>query len=205
MANFPSRPDWRRKRPAPRKAAGAPLSLSENIVWKRIVEPRERYRIVYRDGDNVMSDRTVELLKIGEFSHKIYFGVMHAGIFKTLRSDRIVSVVEQLTQGHEPSIRPQPTYSTQLPGFPLPNAVFKMPTTAVSNKTWTVDLNKYTCTCPEKRIRSGFGYESGQLGFVCPHMAKAILTYLPKSAEGWSQELLIFLRDTTRIHIDNLT
>jgi len=203
----PLRPIWAHKRPAPRKAPGAPPSLKDTVTWTRIVEPRERYRIVYRDRDNAMTERTIELQKVGHSGDTEYFGVMHAGKFKTLRVDRVVSVMEQLTTGHESSIRPQPTYSTQLPAWPFAGAVFKISQTAASrhNRTWTVDLNHYTCSCPEKRIRTGMGYEPGQLGYVCDHMAKAILANLSADAAGWPPELLNFLRNPRKIHIDNLS
>jgi hypothetical protein len=123
--------------------------------------------------------------------------------FKTLRADRIVGVLEQISKDHEPSIRPQPTYGTDLPKFPLPNAVYRIPTVAVSNRTWKVDLNLYTCTCPEKRIRFGAGYMPGKIGYVCPHMARAILVKLPAAA-GWPPEVLAFLSDPRKMHIDNL-
>jgi len=200
---FVSRPAYARKRPAPRHAPGAPRLVSEDIVWTRIVQPREKYRVIYRDRDNLTSDRTIELQKIGHMGDLPYLGVMHAGKFKTLRSDRIVAVLEQLSTGHPPSIRSQPTYTTQLPKFPLPNAVYKMPTVAAGPRTWTVDLNKYTCTCPEKRIRAPMGYEPGTVGYACPHMARAILDYLPTNA-GWDTELLTFLKDSRKMHIDNL-
>ncbi len=179
--------------------------MADNIRWTRIVDPRERYRIVYRDRDGELSERNIELQKIGEFSHETYFGVTHAGGFKTLRADRIVAVLQQLTQGHGPSIHPMPNYAMDLPKFPLENAVYKMPTVAVSHRTWTVDLNRYMCACPEKRIRAASGYEPGKLGFVCPHMARAILDYLPAGSPGWSPELLKFVADPRKVHIDNLT
>lgn len=192
------------KRPAPRKAPGSPPLMNDNITWTRILDPREKYRVVYSDRDNSMSERMIEVLKFGEFGGTKYVGVMHAGKFKTLRINRIVSVIEQLTTGHEPCLRSQPTYSSRLPAFPLPNAQYKIGTIAVSNRTWTVDLNLYTCTCPEKRIRIGMGYEPGQLGYTCPHMARALLANLPADA-GWQPELLEFLRDPRKIHVDNLS
>jgi len=179
------------------------------VIWTRIVDPRERYRITYRDRDGELTERTIDLLKVG-FSPRPggqgrtdYYGVMDAGRFKTMRVDRVVSVIEQLTTGHASSIRPAPSYSSELPRFPLDNAVYKMPTVAQSNRTWTVDLNRYTCTCPEKRVRAGKGFEPGKLGFVCPHMARAILEHLPSSA-AWPPELLNFLADPRKVHIDNL-
>lgn len=168
------------------------------------MEPRERYRIVYIDRNNDRSERTVELLKTGDLKGTPYLGVMEGGRFKTLQTHRVVEVLDQITTGHDPSIRSQPTYATQLPAFPLANAVYKIPTIAAGNRTWTVDLNAYTCTCPEKRIRSGFGFVPSQMGYVCPHMARAILDHLPGGSAGWSPEMLGFLSDPRRIHIDNL-
>ncbi|HZL27661.1 MAG TPA: hypothetical protein VFC39_14140 [Acidobacteriaceae bacterium] len=200
---MPNSPNFRRKRPAPRTATGWGKSVSDTVNWTRVLDPRESYRIVYIDRDNEQSDRIIDLLKLGDVSGTPYLGVMHQGRFKTLRADRVIGV-EQLSSGHQPSIHAQPTYSTELPQFPLPNAVYKIPTTAVSNRTWTVDLNTYICACPEKRIRSGYNYKPGQLGFVCDHMAKAILANLPSAAAGWPPELLRFLADSRRVHIYNL-
>jgi hypothetical protein len=177
--------------------------MNDTVEWSRIIEPRERYRILYIDRDNERSEREIELVKIGESRGTPYLGVNHAGKFKTLRADRVVSVL-QLTTGHEPSIEPWPSYASELPHFPVDGAVYKIPTTAASNRTWTVDLNAYTCSCPEKRIRAGMGYKPGQLGFVCDHMAKAILLHLPPGDGGWSHTLLRFLGDPRRVHIDNL-
>lgn len=201
----PRQPAYRRARPAPRTAPGPPRMNIDDITWTRILDPRERYSVIYRDRDNALTERTIELLKIGTLAGHQYFGVMHVGKFKTLRSDRIVSVIEQLTTGHEPSIRPQPTYTTELPPFPLENAVYRMPTAAVSNRTWTVDLNRYICACPEKRIRAAAGYEPGRLGYVCSHMAKAILDYLPTDALAFTPEIRAFLADPRKIAINNLT
>lgn len=178
--------------------------MHNTITWTRVVEPRELYRIMYMDRDNQRTERIIELRKVGDVDGTIYFGVLHDGKFKTLRSDRIIAVTEQITKGHEASITPAPTYATTLPPFPLANAVYRMPTTAVSGRTWRVDLNLYTCTCPEKRIRFGKGYQPGQLGYVCPHMARAILDYLPADS-GWTTSLLDFLRNPRKVHIDNLT
>lgn len=205
MPTRTTRPNWRSKRPAPRLATGAPPLLNDDIVWTRIVQPRERYRILYIDRDGAESEREIELQKIGHLKDTPYLGVTHQGKFKTLRTDRIVGVLAQLTEGHAPSIHAQPTYATELPLFPLENAVYKVATIAAGNRTWTVDLNKYTCTCPERRIRAGFGYEPGRVGYVCPHMARAILDHLPEGAEGWTPELLRFLSDPRRMHIDNLS
>jgi hypothetical protein len=202
-------PDYRRKRPAPRKAGGWGKPITDSVAWTRILDPRERYRILYEDRDGDRTERVIELLKLGQIAGTPYLSVMHEGRPKTLRADRVVAVLEQLTAGHTPSIHAQPTYATILPQFPLANAVYKIPTTAVSNRTWTVDLNLYTCSCPEKRIRTALGYKAGTLGFVCAHMAKAILENLPtiKSPDngGWTPELLRFLADPRRVHIDNLS
>ena len=89
------------------------------------------------------------------------------------------------------------------PAFPLENAVYKIQQTANPKKSWMVDL-QYTCACPEKRIRSVAGYAPGQLGFACLHIARAILDYLPADSPGWTPELLTFLGDRSRMHIDNL-
>ena len=204
-------PDFRRKRPAPRQAGGWGKPVTDDVTWTRTLDPREKYRIIYIDRENQRSQRDIELLKIGHTTlndeQTPYLGVMHQGRFKTLRADRVVEVTQidpAPGAGHEPSIRPYPTYRTKLPAFPVPGAVYKMPTTAASNRTWTVDLNAYTCTCPEKRIRSGFGYEPGELGFACDHMAKAILAHLPAGSADWTPELLQFLGNPRRVHIDNL-
>lgn len=202
--SFPTRPDYKRKRPAPRMATGEPRNINDTVTWTRDIQPRERYRIVYRDGNGELSDRVIELQKLGESRGTEYFGAMHVGRFKTFRLDRLVSVTEQLTTGHTPSLQPMPTYSTELPAFPLPNAVYKMATQAVSNRTWTVDLNRYICACPEKRIRGAAGYAPGQLGYVCSHMAKAILEFLPANSTGWTPALVKFLQNPRRIHIDSL-
>ena len=211
---LPRRPDWKRKRPAgwshskaaarPAASAGSPPRLNDTVTWTRIVSPREHYRVTYIDRDGAASDRVIELAKLGHSGDAQYLGVNHQGKFKTLRADRIVRV-EQLSRGHPPSIRPFPMYRDMLPAFPIAAAVYRIATTAASNRTWTVDLNAYSCTCPEKRIRSGFGYAPGQLGFVCDHMAKAILAHLPADDAAWSPELRAFLADPRKVHIDNLT
>jgi hypothetical protein len=201
---LPSRPDWSRKRPAPRRAAGPPRPITDTVTWTRIVEPRERYRILYLDRENTRGERDIDLQKIGISQGEVYLGVWHEGRFKTLRADRVLAV-EQLSTGHAPSIQAAPTYALQLPAFPVEGAVYKIPTTSASNRTWTVDLNRYTCSCPEKRIRGGMGYAPGQLGFVCDHMAKAILGHLPEGAATWSIELRSFLANPRKVHIDNLT
>jgi hypothetical protein len=47
------------------------------------------------------------------------------------------------------------------------------------------------------------GYEP-DFGFVFSHMARAILDHLPKDASSWTPELLAFLADPRKVHIDNL-
>lgn len=200
--NFPRQPAFTHKRPAPRKAVGWGKPVTEDVVWTRNIEPREMYLIVYIDRDDQRSEREIELQKLGDIQGTPYLGVMHGGRFKTMRADRVVEVT-QLSEGHTPSIRAFPAYATELPVFPLENALYKIPTIAASSRTWTVDLNHYTCTCPEKRIRTAAGYRPGQLGFVCLHMSRAILDNLPAN-HSWPPELLSFLGDRRRMHIDNL-
>jgi hypothetical protein len=210
-SRIPSRPAWKHKRPAPRTTTPGSFDKSklmkhDDVAWSRIVDPRERYRIVYEDSAGAREERIIELLKIGEREGSPYLGVMHQGKFKTLRADRVVEVLEQLTSGHAPSIVAAPTYATRLPAFPLregQDSRVRIPQTARPASKWTVDLRQYTCSCPEKRIRSPFGYEPGQLGFVCSHVARAILENLPADA-NWAPALLAFLRNPRRIHIDNL-
>ena len=195
-------PNWPHKRPAPKKAAGSPANITDDVHWTRNIEPRERYRIVYVDRNGERSERTIDLVKMGDSQGIPYVGVFEAGRFKTYRQDRIIDVLEQFTTGHEPSISAQPTYATQLPQFPDGYAVYRVPSIA-GNRSWSVDLNQYICTCPEKRIRESMGYLPGTLGHVCPHMARAILEHLPENS-GWAPELLTFLRDPRKMHIDNL-
>jgi hypothetical protein len=190
-------------------APGSPRPLTGEVIWTRIVEPRERYRITYRDKQGHLTERNIELQKIGHtpagpgHGQTEYFGVMHEGRFKTFRVDGVISVIEQLTAGHESSIRPAPSYSSELQPFPLPNAQYRIATIKDPNRRWTVDLNLYTCTCPEKRIRGQVGYTPPQLGAICPHVAKAILENAPP---GWlSPELQSFLANPRKVHIDNLT
>lgn len=200
-----TRSSYRHSRPAPRKASGPPKPITDDVTWTRIVDPHEQYRIAYLDKNDQHSKRTIDLTKIGHSGEFHYLGVMQDGKFKTLRADRVVDVLEQLSTGHAPSIFAAPQYSTVLPVFPIDKAVYKVPATAAySTRTWTVDLNLYTCTCPEKRIRSARGYKPGQLGFCCDHIAKAILANLPANAPGWSDGLRAFLGDSRKLHIDNL-
>jgi hypothetical protein len=209
-SNIPARPSWKHKRPAPRTVTPGNFDKSklmkhDDVNWTRVVDPRERYRILYEDRDGQREERTIELQKIGDREGTPYLGVMHQGKFKTLRAGRIVDVLEQLTIGHEPSIHAAPSYATLLPKFPVTfRGPIRIPQTARPTSKWSVDLALYTCSCPEKRIRSGFGYAPGQLGFVCSHIARAILENLPATA-GWPDELLTFLRDPRRVHIDNLS
>ena len=207
-------PAWAHKRPAPRKAPGPPPFMPDKVTWTRTCDPREKYRIVYRDRDNALSERVIELLKVGSFGGQTYYSVLHAARPKTLRADRIVAVLAQLSEGHAPTLHPQPTYASRLPSFPVLAGESTAPVLKVgavaagSNRTWTVDLGSYTCTCPEKRLRVAAGYEPGLLGYVCPHMARAIITNLPTHtdpATGWTHELLTFLNDPRKVHIDNLT
>lgn len=204
-----NRPSWKHKRPAPRTAAAGTFDKSklmkqDDVDWSRIIDPPERYRILYQDRHGKRTERVIELRKIGIYDGSPYYGVMHLGQPKTFRCDRVIAVLEQLTEGHECSIEPAPDYSTQLPKFPVANAQYKVPQTARPDRNWSVDLNLYTCSCPEQRIRREFGYGPGDLGFTCSHMARAILDHLPAEA-NWPPALLLFLRNPRRIHIDNLT
>lgn len=201
---MPQQPAYKRSRPAPRRAPGSAPQISDTVVWSRIIQPRERYRIVYQDKDGVQSIREIELTKIGESKSLPYLGVMHEGKFKTMRVDRVLQVLEQITTGHPSSIHAAVTYRDTLPTFPIEQAIFRVPTITVSTRTWTVDLNRYVCTCPEKRPRAGKGYKPGQLGYVCPHVARAILDHLPADDTTFTPELRAFLSDPRKIHVDNL-
>lgn len=233
MKSQATRPSFRHARPAPRNAPGPPRRIHDEVTWTRTLggpgeAPRELYLIRYLGSDNIETERTVELLKVGHIlspnggQQQGYLGVndlSDAGRFKTLRTDRVTAVLAQLTQGHAPSIRAYPTYRTRLPGFPVAGAVYKVPQTANPARFWTVDLNAWTCTCPERRQRTARGYKPGDLGFVCNHMAQAILDHLPATqvsgAEfprngiggkgcAWTAELLIFISDPRRVHLDHL-
>lgn len=176
--------------------------MAENIAWTTEVEPRERYRIQYQGRDGEVTVREVELCRIGTFNGRSYAGVLDGGHFKTLRTEGI-RTAEKLGEG--PSrLQAFPTYETLLPVWAEPNSVLRVPTLK-GNRTWMVDLNAYVCACPEKRIRSARGYAPGQLGMVCPHLARAILANLAPYAPGWTPELRAVLADPTFTHIDNLT
>jgi hypothetical protein len=196
-------PNWKRKRAAPRTATGWGKPITDDVVWTRLLSPAESYQVEYVDRHGEISERIIDVMKIGSIGDVDYLGVRHVGKFKTLRADGIRKV-RQLTEGHAPSIFAFPGYDDQLPVFPIASAMYKMATIAVSTRRYTVDLNLYTCTCPEKRERVAKGYKPGQLGFVCPHMARAILENLPADA-AWSPQLIKFLKDPRRVHIDNLT
>ena len=198
-------PSYSRSRPAPRRSGGPPIQISDTVNWTRIVDPRERYRIVYQDRDGAQSIREIELTKMGDSKGTAYLGVFHEGKFKTMRTERVIQVLEQLTTGHPSSLHAAPTYRTKLPAFPIESAVYSVPTIAASNRTWTVDLDLYTCTCPEGAFRSGKGYKPGELGFVCPHIARAVLDHLPaECGPDWTPEMRAFLSDPRKMHIDNL-
>lgn len=201
-------PSARPAHPARPQPAAAPQPINDLVKWERVLdrtgrEPAELYRIEYCDRTGEVTVRELELRKVGTLDGTPYLGVLHDGRFKTLRADRVLSVV-QLSAGHAPSIHAEPTYATELPPFPAP-VICRIPTVAAGNRTWTVDLACYTCTCPERRVRTARGYRAGQLGFVCPHVARAILEHLPADAPAWPPELRRFLADPRKVHIDNLT
>ena len=201
---MPQQPAFKRSRPAPRNAPGRPQQISDTVTWTRIVTPHERYSIVYQDRNGDRSIREIELTKMGDSQGTAYLGVHHEGKFKTMRVDRILQVLEQITTGHPSSIQAALNYRSELPPFPIEGAVYRVPTIAAGTRTWTVDLNRYTCTCPEKRVRAGKGYKPGQLGFVCPHIARAIVDHLPAESGDFTPGLRAFLSDPRRVHIDNL-
>ncbi len=164
-----------------------PLHL--DIVWTEEFRPPETYQIEYADRFGEFSERTVHLSRKGHLSGHDYVGIYEDGQFKTLRADRILKAVpvsESALASPRPSLRVLPTYSTLLPAWPTPEAVFKIKTISGS-RHWTVDLNAYSCTCPEKRTRAQS--PSGSLGRVCPHMAEAILANLTPDA-GWDPDLI---------------
>ena len=112
-------PAYSRSRPAPRRSAGPPKQISDTVTWTRTVDPRERYRIVYQDRDGAQSIREIELTKMGDSQGTAYIGVNHEGKFKTMRMDRVLQVLQQLTTGHPSSLHAAPTYRTALPKFPV--------------------------------------------------------------------------------------
>ena len=155
--------------------------------------------------DEDVDERTVKLLRMGHVGSVRYLGVMHQGIFKTPRAERVRSV-RQLTDGHPCRITVLPTYRDELPPWPGTAEVVKVPQ-STGKRTWTVDFRTYTCSCPERRVRDGMGYRPGQLGGVCPHLARALLKYLPADLDpklGWTPDLREFLGTPTKTSIENL-
>lgn len=197
---------WPSNRPSARRpgASSAPRPITDDIQWTRQLDPPESYEITYADSKGDVTTRVIDLRRIGRQAGIEYLGAIDRGKFKTFRAEN-VRTVRQLTAGHPPSIVAFPviSYVDRLPAFPVSGAVYRIPTTAVSKRRWTVDLNRYTCSCPERRIRGAAGYEPGQLGFVCLHMSRAILEHLPKDA-NWPPALLHFLGSRIRVHIDSL-
>ncbi len=190
-------------------AAPTHMLRSEDIDWTRTVQPRERYRILYLDRNGEQTERTIELQRIGHRHETPYLGVMDEGVFKTMRTDRVLAVLDQFTTGHAPSIFAAVTYATTLPHFPVTGCKVRVPTTHAHNpdarKAWTVDLDAYTCTCPERRRREPKGYTPGKVGAVCDHLAKAILAKLPIPPPAeWTPNLIEFLRNPQNTALSNL-
>jgi hypothetical protein len=221
------RPAYTAKRPTQRVVSNASPSALD-IIWSPPLTPRETYRILYSKADGSVSERIIDLLKLGSHDGHTYLGVRDKGIFKSFRRDRVLDVLEQISTGHTPSLRAIPSYTHYLPPFPRPEPelrsgavdqtlqnnqrdedvqllVFRVPQTR-GNRTWSVSLADYTCTCPDKRIRTALGYTAGQLGMVCPHLARAILAHLPSPRpEAWTPDLLDWLQNPRNTDIDNLT
>ena len=193
----------RRARPARRCGrAPRPPQLADSILWTRTVEPREQYLITYVDKDGDVSERLITLQKIGAYRGDRYYGVLNDGRFKTMRADRVLfrraSALwyprrPQCAEPSLPSIRPLPTYRTELPPWPLPAAIYTACPTAAARAPGASTLNAYTCTCPEKRIRTALGYKPGELGMICPHLARAILEHQLALPQPFPPDILDFL------------
>ncbi len=168
------------------------MNLDNDVDWFEVFDPPQRYQIEYADRNGEHSVREVFLAKKGRYARHVYLGVYDKGRFKTFRRDHILKM-EAI--GHDGTRSNSRTahQRTSLPQWPAENAVFRIAQT-VGTKRWTVNLNEYTCTCPEKRTRAGRGCPPKMLGMVCPHMAQAILENLPADA-NWPPEIISYLKD----------
>ena len=178
-------------------------SFQLDIKWEKFYQPPERYQIEYADRWGEFSERTIDLARIGSYQGHDYIGVFEGGQFKSLRADRILKVEKPTTTTtYNSELTVIPNYSTKLPEWSTGAAVYRMKS-ITGNRHWTVDLNRYSCTCPEKRFRTSQGFADGTLGRVCPHMAQAILENLPKNS-GWNPELITFLSNPRNVAIGSL-
>jgi len=184
---------------SPKRAQSYALSIN----WSRHYDPRDQYRIEYADKFGEFSERLVELACTGTYAGNEYAGVFEDGQFKTLRADRILKVeplVISSPSGRTHPLRVLPTFSTALPVWPVEQAVFRVLQTT-GKRHWTVNLNAYSCTCPEKQSRSD--YPPGSLGRVCSHMARAILENLPADA-NWDEDILAWINNPYKVGAANL-
>lgn len=167
-----------------------------DIVWTEEFNPPETYQIEYADRFGEYSERSIHLSRKGHLNGHDYVGIYEDGKFKTLRADRILKAVPvSKVAGARPSLRVLPSYSKILPAWPTSDALFKIKQTA-GTRHWTVNLNTYSCTCPEKRLR--LDSPEGSLGRVCPHMAEAILQNISIDA-GWDPDIIAFLSDCHKV------
>jgi len=75
-----------------------------------------------------------------------------------------------------------------LPEWDGEQSVYKVP---AGSRHYTVNLEEYTCSCPEKRWRQS-ECEPRTLGRVCRHMAQAIL-YNRKTLIAWDESLVNYI------------
>lgn len=178
-----------------------PSALQVN--WSRHYDPRDQYRIEYADRFGEFSERVIELACTGSCGGNEYAGIFEDGQFKTLRADRILKVEPLLISSPSGLTHPLhvlPTLKTALPVWPIEQAVFRVPQTS-GKRHWTVNLNAYSCTCPESRLRSQ--YPPGSLGRVCSHMARAILDNLPTDA-NWDEDIRAWIGNPYKVGAANL-
>jgi hypothetical protein len=186
------------------RSGGPPQRQQEaqlDITWVEHFNPPEAYRIEYADRYGEFSERVVHLARKGHYHGNDYLGIYEDGKFKTLRADRILKVEWSGDSAPRSSLRVLPSESTTLPVWSLPNAVYKIKQTTGA-RNWTVNLNTYTCTCPEKRMRIQLGAADGTLGRVCSHMAQAIMENLPADA-NWNADILAHISNPRKVSMAN--
>lgn len=173
-------------RPALKKLGGF---SSGEIEWEQRFNPPLSRAVEYADRHGEYSERLVSVVSRGTGPNgRPYLGITESGKFKTLREDRVLKLSEPLPLSRNGRLRA--VLHEQLPPWHTTPAVFKVPSVS-GNRRWTVDLASYTCTCPERRIRSG-QYAPKTMGMVCPHMARAIQENHPNRA-AWPKDLVDYI------------
>jgi hypothetical protein len=162
-----------------------------DITWTEIIDFPVARPLEYLNEQDEYSSQIVSTAKRGFCASGIVHIGLHDGdLLHTFPADRLLTKLPTLTGKGYHAMNMRQLMRLKLPRWKNSIKVVKIPN-ASGKRRWTVNLDSYTCTCPE-RIRRSSRFEQGQLGMACPHVVMAIRENL-EDFSPWPKEIIGYL------------